>query len=191
MLSDLTDALATAFAAYGCPAPVLFGEQFKDENFDGSRVVVCPAKDSFSGKLASYTGATPAGKALRSFATRSQGAEITIFAAAPLNQDPLAQLRADHAALDALVNMTCLALSKVALGVTMSTDGEIISGEAVHVRRGLTYVMSITVDVPLLDVAFPKNAIKPCDVTFTAAQPSYAVTVEELDSSETFTVSPP
>lgn len=184
MLSDLADVMGRAFVASGCPVPVLFGEQWLDENFDGSRVVVCPSSDTFVEKLAGGYAGTHSGHPLRSVATRRQGADITIFAAAPILEDRASQLRADHAVLDAIINMTVLALSKTASGVTYRGPGAFLNDEAVHVRRGLTYVLSVSVDVPILDIPFPNIAITPCDITFISQQAAFDVTVKESDDAQ-------
>jgi hypothetical protein len=151
-LQDVVRAVAADFAANGCPARVLFGKQYIAENDSPNRVVFVQTDDT-------YQPNTFGGRNPREVYVRNVGGEAHIWAAAPPQADASLQPFKDQEVLDALVNQVVLSLYNIdsGPGVTI-TNGSETQGVQL-VRFGLAYVLRFTVQIPLLDIAFPDLGI--------------------------------
>lgn len=160
MLFDVACAMQEFFRATGCPAQVLFGEEHVATHTEQLQVIWVPVMaDEFGPPVQTgskfgasmYEGLNP-----RTIASRWASADLHVWGFAPVNkQHPERQLEQDYAVLDALVNHTALALHKLLTppGVRMRRAGNLKS--VISVRRGVTYVLPIQAQIPIVDCAFP------------------------------------
>lgn len=158
-LEDVVDGVAALFEAEGCPATVLFDKVFVAENSEPPRVVFVPTQDTYSSPLqiqaAGQPGQNPSslGANPKPLFTRTERAEVHIWARGETQTDPTLQLRADYAALGLLINAVGRAIYK-----TGPFNNRLISGTTDQrtsiVRDGLLYTMIVEVDVPIVDTAW-------------------------------------
>ena len=152
MLTDVFDSMRASFQARGFPGEVLWGHEKVSDHSDGPRVVIYPASDTFSAKGASLQGAFPTnGLNPRPIATRMQGGVANLWAMAPDQRDPAAQVRANYAALDQLINMTAVALHNASAGQFTLAGGDPVN-DASQMHHGLSYDLAFAVAVPIIDV---------------------------------------
>jgi hypothetical protein len=175
-LLNVVNAVRDDFVKSNCPARVLFGKQWSAENDAPNRVVFFPSEDTYQPDI--FSGANP-----RPIYTRNVGGEAHLWAAAPPQADANQQPDKDQDVLDALVNQTALSLYNVSKGPGVT----IVSGSQVQgvllVRLGLAYVLRFTVQIPVLDIQFPKLGITSDVRTWAEINGATAVTTVELIDS--------
>jgi hypothetical protein len=157
-LEDVVDNVAALFIEEGCPAAVLFDKSFLAENAEAPRVVFVPTQDSFGPPLQIQAAGWPTepmshGANPYPLFTRTERAEVHIWAKGITQTDPTLQLRADYAALHALINQVARAIYKAGPGNNRITSGS-TDQRTLIVREGLVYTMNVEVDVPIVDVAW-------------------------------------
>lgn len=192
MLLDVVKAVARSFEEYGCPAPVLHGNEHIAEHAEPPRVVFIPSKspEKFLPPLAIQApGPLPqtsawvenkGGSNPRQIARRLVTAEIHIWGGAPRQPDPKDQEDADQNALDALINQTVLSIHLVAPGNDRSIQGRQLPNPN-HVKRGLVYILDAVFEMPVIQVMFPPAVLDECRRTYPMAHADGEVTVEEID----------
>ena len=155
MLEQVVRAVGQDFVASNCLVPIFFGKQFLEDNSAPARVVVYPTTDRYTAKQAASgqgsgpnIGANPA-----AVLTRFCSCEISIWASAPINPNPNDQLLSDDSYLAALINQTALSFFRASPG-TITFDGGEYTGDTVHVRRGLTYTLKLTIEFPIVDIDY-------------------------------------
>jgi hypothetical protein len=161
MLADVFRFVRDDFRASGCPARVLFGEVHKAENAEPNRVVFTPTKDpQYENIVQTVLGGSTTGANPRSYMERLAGCDIWIWGASSRNDLGEGQLCADYDVLNALINQTALSLYRACgLGGVMTITAGRHDANALVVNRGLAYIMSIRVAIPIVDIAFPCGAI--------------------------------
>lgn len=190
-LSDVVVALREQFAARNCPAPILMGEQFNADHAEPNRVVIVPTADTYGPKNPSIQPRSSRASFAnpRAIATRNQGCIVHIWAGAPAQRDGSAQLDADFAALDSLINVFIASVNAVATGVSVIGAGSNVVGQAVHARRGLRYTLELSIAVPVLDIGWPAVAITECATTFPAVSDAHAdVDIDMTDGTDSETL---
>lgn len=199
MISDLYDAVCHAFRAYGCPAEVYLGEQWRAQHTGTMRVVMWQGKDSppdqFGPQTASSILPTQALQFInpRPVATRRAGFSVELWATAPPQRDPADQFRANQAWLDALVNHFCVVLQQKASGIFEVVGGVAAAGNGDAVAAGLGYEMQCYCDVPIIDAPWPAQQLSECSKTWHYGQGTAEITVQAQTHSDPveYTTSPP
>lgn len=180
-LSDVVQALNADFKLRGCPVPILLGAQYLRDHDAPSRIVIVPGTDSYGEKLISTQPlGVPGQPNPRAIKTRNQTAVANIWAAAPEMRVPGSQVAADLAACDALVNTFIAALQSQVPGIYALSGGTYPSSQESHVNRGIVYELGFSVQIPILDIGWPKLAITVCDKTFTPTPSVADVAVKTL-----------
>lgn len=183
MISDLYDSMVRAFRAYGCPAPIYLGKQFADQHTGPFRVVLWQDADTFGQANPSLPAAAQAAtkQAInpRAVATRRCGVVANLWATAPVQRSAQDQYRADLAYLDALVNQVCVALQQLASGVFIMSAGMAAAGNDNADVAGLGYELRFSVDVPIIDAAWPAQQLSECTKTWIEAPATAEITIEK------------
>jgi len=194
MLFDVACAMQQYFRDTACPARVYFGKKHLAEHVEELRIVWVPIpRDDFGppvqtgGKFADmYEGLNP-----RTFACRWANADLHIWAfAPPQKSSPDRQVEKDYAVLDALVNHTCQALQKLVTAPGYRLKSGSNDNSVQHVRRGFLYVLSVQIQIPLVEVsAFPCDKLG-LDAKTWDEKPitGVAATVQEVTAIPTGTV---
>lgn len=189
-LADVVVALREQFKLRNCPAPILMGEQFNAEHAEPNRVVIIPTADTYGPKNPSISprGTRNGFSNPRPIATRNQGCTVNLWAGAPTQADPTAQLDADYAALDSLINVFFASVNASVAGIFTIGAGENTVGQVANNHRGLRYQLQCVVAVPVLDIAWPAVAITDCTETYLHARVSADVDIDMTDGEETETL---
>lgn len=162
---------------------MLLGEQFNADHAEPNRVVIIPTADTFSPRDVSVMPRGERNGFLnpRPLLTRSIGADVHIWAGAPEQRDPSSQIDADFAQLDAMINTFLASLHGACAGLYQLSGGSSVTGQAVHARRGLRYVLQCTVAIPILDIAWPQVAITDCVETFRRERVTADIDIDMTD----------
>lgn len=195
MFSDVYDQIVQAFSTYGCPAQLFLGSQFIDQHTSTMRIVFVQAEDEYGPAVISApqgtNGWSRQGLNPRPIGTRACGVRAELWATAPTQSDPATQYRADLAYLDALVNMLVVALQQVAAGITITSSGAAAENNGDAGRAGLGYSLTFSVQVPVIDVPWPKQQLSECSRTWAQGPGTTTVSVDaQLKSPPTSHNSP-
>lgn len=187
-LVDVVRDMRADFSRRRCPVPIFLGEQFLADHAEVCRVVIVPSDgDTYGGKSPSLRPVTPGPLNPRPILSRAVAAKVNIWAGAAMQPPLQSQLEADMSVLDALINITLAALYGVAGGDVQIGSGRNVTGQAVHVRRGLVYEFDILVGVPILDLAWPGIPVMG-EETFGSINASANISITEQLSSGAVTV---
>lgn len=187
MIDDVIDKVAADFAAESVPADVLLGKEFLAENVEPwprGRVVFIPTDDSFTpAKYVQLAAAGDEGQNPRPIMTRVCGCDVHIWAAATILTGVNArhQLRADFAALNALINQTVLSIWRACQGPNNRITSGTNNNRVQHVHRGLVYVLQFTVEVPITDGPWPNPVGTPADTFTEESNVVQATTVQQIN----------
>lgn len=177
-LPALVKWVAEDFVRSKCPAQVVFGKEYLAENTSFNRVVFVPSSDSFP-LPNTYPGRNP-----RDIYIRNVGCDAVIWAGAPPQADASEQRIADYSVLTALVNQTVLSIARAVSppGVTFNSGTQRF--EAVQLAYGAAYVLSFTIQVPIVDIQFPELGIDQDVFTWRVADPVSAELTPDLDTDD-------
>lgn len=188
MISDVYDAMCHAFERYGCPIPIYLGPQFLAQHTPTSRVVMFQSTDKF--KPPSPASLTPTQRLQyinpRPVATRSCGLNAELWVTAPPQANAQNQYRADLAYLDALVNQFCVALQQLVSGLFDLEGGVCAPNNGAAARAGLGYLLSCSIDIPIIDAAWPAQQLGECSKTW-----AYAPATAEIEIAKQTGYNPP
>ncbi len=169
MISDVYDSMVEAFRIYGCPAQVLLGEQYAWQHTGMLTVILWQTDDRYAPQIPSVPQGPMTNMGAinpRPVATRKCGAVARLWATAPEQRDPVDQYRANLAYLDALINQTIVVLQQLTSGIYVAQGGRSPEGNAGSVIAGLGYDLAFSVDVPIIDTAWPAQALSDCTRTW-------------------------
>ena len=157
-LQDVVEFVRQDFVASGCLAPVFFGAPFLEDNAHAQRIVVVPTTDRYTSPqgVALQSSGPLIGANPRPYWTRFASFEVHIWAAAEPQPDGKDQLLADYGAIDRLLNQTVMSFYKGPVG-TVEIDGGDWKMDTVHVRLGLSHVLKLTIQFPIVDVRYGES----------------------------------
>lgn len=154
MLRHVIDSVRERLVAAGVTAPLLIGKQHLHQHGDGAaRFVIIPANDTFGAGTTQDFNGLGGRAAQRPLVTRAAGAEVHIWG---VPSDP----KADTAPLDAieatenLLHAFVRELRNVTRGQRSSISGS-WNNEIKDLAYGAEYVLQVSVDVPVTEIAKP------------------------------------
>jgi len=172
VISDLFDSLCHAFKAYGCPAAMFLGEQWRAQHGPPLRVVIWQGNQSPPDVFSPQNVASiqPSQRLQyinpRPVATRVAGFSAELWATSPPQKDPRDQYRADLAYLDALVNQLGAALQQISSGIFTMQGGLAAAGNADASVSGLGYTAQCTCAIPIIEAPWPAQQLSRCSETW-------------------------
>lgn len=175
MLADVIEALRGVLDARSCPVPVYLGEQFLRDNAGCSRIVIVPMSDTYGPKSPSVRPGTFGPTNPRAIATRITGATAHIWTFADLNSTDASKIwTQNHRMMDALIQAFLASMDGVTFGTMKVSGGTYVTDQAIHDALGIAYQLPFTVEIPVLDVAYPFGL-----TTFTPAEATANVQIQE------------
>lgn len=159
-LPNVVDLIAADFVAESVPCTVLYGpDHMAEHHAIAPRIVIVPTDDTYGAAQYVQQNAFPSGNMAdgqnpRPILTRIEGARATIWARGATQSDATLQQRADYDALHALINQFILSLHRANPGNYNVSSGNTTETTRVD-RFGYVYVLNFSVNVPIIDIAWP------------------------------------